>query len=157
MTRRFANTQTTNTISNSTGNHNVISEPISVIKIAKSGGCVDRDETYMRQLRHTQIRAYFFGNGSGNLSIGGGGGGGAMAGGVNGISLNPHTQVMDYQYLKIFRAAGGEYNGFRFSSIIPLRYFPVSTCDCSIVYSSNTYRNDVLSVLMTSIALEESE
>ena len=31
-----------------------------------------------------------------------------MASGVNGISLNPHTQVLDYQHLRIFRAAGGE-------------------------------------------------
>ena len=62
----------------------------------------------MRQLRHAQIRAYFFGNAGGSVNTAGGSGG-AMVGGVNGISLNPHTQVLDYQHLRIFRAAGGEF------------------------------------------------
>ena len=121
MTRRFANTQTTNTISssgsginnnNNNSNNDNASEPISVIKLAKSGGCVDRDETYMRQLRHAQIRTYFFGDGSGSAAGGGAGGTGAV--GMNGTLLNPHTQVLDYQVLKIFRVASGEFWFFAF-------------------------------------------
>ena len=32
-----------------------------MIRLDKSGGCVDRSEEYMKQLRHAQIRQYFFG------------------------------------------------------------------------------------------------
>ncbi|KAF2497106.1 Clp1-domain-containing protein [Lophium mytilinum] len=58
-------------------------EPISVIKLDKSGGCVDRDETYMQQLRQSQIRSYFFGQGSNNLS--------------------PHTHWASYSSIKILK------------------------------------------------------
>ena len=50
---------------------------------------MDRDEEYMRQLRQAQIRSYFFGSG--------------------GVSLNPHTQVVGYEGLKIWRVGGGEW------------------------------------------------
>lgn len=36
-------------------------DAINVVKVAKSEGCVDRDETFMRQYRQAQIRDYFFG------------------------------------------------------------------------------------------------
>ncbi|KAI5292645.1 hypothetical protein KEM52_006173 [Ascosphaera acerosa] len=36
-------------------------ETISVVKLSKSGGCVGRDENYMRPVREAQTRAYFFG------------------------------------------------------------------------------------------------
>lgn len=35
---------------------------ISILKLDKSGGCVDRDAAYMHHLRNHQIRTYFFGN-----------------------------------------------------------------------------------------------
>jgi len=43
-------------------------EPVQVIKLSKSGGCVDRDDAYMRQLRQAQIRSYFFGTAKNTLS-----------------------------------------------------------------------------------------
>ena len=43
-------------------------EQIHIVKLSKSGGCVDRDETYMRQLRQAQIRSYFFGSTKNTLS-----------------------------------------------------------------------------------------
>jgi polyribonucleotide 5'-hydroxyl-kinase len=39
-----------------------------VIRLDKSGGCVDRSETYMKALRHAQIREYFFGHGEDALA-----------------------------------------------------------------------------------------
>ena len=62
-------------------------EPVSVIKLDKSGGCVDRDEFYMKQLRQSQIRAYFFGHG------------------VN--TLSPHTHWEDYSSVHIFKIVEG--------------------------------------------------
>jgi polyribonucleotide 5'-hydroxyl-kinase len=56
---------------------------VTVIKLDKSGGCVDRDETYMRQLRQVQIREYFYGHGS--------------------MALSPTTQVVDFGQVNIFR------------------------------------------------------
>ena len=35
---------------------------ITVLKLDKSGGCVDRDSSYMQALREAQVRAYFFGS-----------------------------------------------------------------------------------------------
>jgi polyribonucleotide 5'-hydroxyl-kinase len=58
---------------------------ISVIRLDKSGGCVDRDESYMRELRQAQIREYFYGHGS--------------------MSLTPFTQVVDFHQIAIYRIA----------------------------------------------------
>jgi polyribonucleotide 5'-hydroxyl-kinase len=38
-------------------------EPIHVIKLDKSEGCIDRDEAFMKAHRQCQIRSYFFGAG----------------------------------------------------------------------------------------------
>jgi polyribonucleotide 5'-hydroxyl-kinase len=44
------------------------SDPVSVIRLDKSGGCVDRSAEYMQSLRHAQIREYFFGHGENTLA-----------------------------------------------------------------------------------------
>lgn len=80
-------------------------ETISVIKMNKSGGCVDRDEGYMQAVRAAQIKAYFYGNP--RLS--------------NGISLQPRQQQVEFSTLNVWRrisstpdpaasASGGSYN-----------------------------------------------
>lgn len=56
MTRRFSSYKTAN------------DETVTVVKLDKSGGCVDRDETYMREMREASIKEYFFGNEKSNLS-----------------------------------------------------------------------------------------
>ncbi|MCJ1304751.1 Cleavage polyadenylation factor subunit clp1 [Hypocenomyce scalaris] len=58
---------------------------ITVIKLDKSGGCVDRDEAYLKQFRQAQIREYFFGDPK--------------------ITLSPHTQQVDFNQVIIYRAA----------------------------------------------------
>ena len=65
----------------------VHNESISVLKVDKSGGCVDRDESYLHQLRQAQIREYFFGDAKNNLS--------------------PHTQQIDFTQFAIYKLAGG--------------------------------------------------
>ena len=60
-------------------------ENIDVIKLDKSGGCVDRDEEYQRQYRQAQVREYFFGDGKSTLS--------------------PHTQQVDFNQLSIYKIA----------------------------------------------------
>ena len=73
MVRRFNGQRT------STG------ETIAVIKLDKSGGCVDRDEAYLEQLRQSQIREYFFGDAKSTLS--------------------PHTQQIDFSSVVIYKLA----------------------------------------------------
>ncbi|KIY01847.1 uncharacterized protein Z520_01985 [Fonsecaea multimorphosa CBS 102226] len=65
-------------------------DTISVIKLAKSGGCVDRDEAFMTAFRAAQIKTYFYGNA--RLS--------------NGISLQPRHQQVDFSTLTVWRRIG---------------------------------------------------
>ena len=62
-------------------------ENIAVVRLNKSGGCVDRDEVYMKALRAQQVRAYFFGRP--DLS--------------NQIGLSPRAQQVDFAYLSVHR------------------------------------------------------
>lgn len=56
---------------------------IAVLKVDKSGGCVDRDQQYLAQARQAQIREYFFGD-------------------VR-SSLSPHTLHVDFEDVAIWR------------------------------------------------------
>ncbi len=73
MLRRF-NTQKT-----------IGGDTTTVIKLDKSGGCVDRDEAYRQEFRQSQIREYFFGDGKNTLS--------------------PHTQQIEFGQLSIYKLA----------------------------------------------------
>ncbi|KAJ4368310.1 Cleavage polyadenylation factor subunit clp1 [Neocucurbitaria cava] len=66
------------------------SESVSVIRLDKSGGCVDRSEEYMRSLRHAQIREYFFGKGDETLA--------------------PSSQTADFADLNLFNILPGNDN-----------------------------------------------
>jgi len=61
---------------------------ITVVKLDKSGGCVDRDASYMSQVRHAQVREYFFGD--------------------TRTALSPHTTLVDFSDVTIFRVTDGE-------------------------------------------------
>lgn len=63
------------------------SDSTTVLRIDKSGGCVDRSATYMRALRHAQIREYFFGKTSTSIDE----------------ILAPSSQSADFDDLNIFR------------------------------------------------------
>lgn len=63
-------------------------EIIIVIKLDKSGGCVDPDDAYLEQFRQAQIREYFFGDANSTLS--------------------PHTQQVDFSSVTIYRLADCE-------------------------------------------------
>ena len=67
-------------------------EIVKVVRLNKSGGCVDRDEAYMKALRAQQVRAYFFGRP--DLS--------------NQIGLSPRAQQVDFAYLSVYRLKGVE-------------------------------------------------
>ncbi|MCJ1354788.1 MAG: Cleavage polyadenylation factor subunit clp1 [Icmadophila ericetorum] len=56
---------------------------INVLKLDKSGGCVDRDAQYLKQLRQTQTREYFSGDPR-NL-------------------LSPHTQQIDFTDIFVYK------------------------------------------------------
>ncbi|KAI9848023.1 MAG: Cleavage polyadenylation factor subunit clp1 [Sclerophora amabilis] len=58
-------------------------ETITVVKLAKSGGCVDRDDSYLQQARHTQMKEYFFGDPKRQLS--------------------PYSQQVDFNQLTIYK------------------------------------------------------
>lgn len=61
---------------------------VVVLKLDKSGGCVDRDQGYMQKFRQAQVREYFFGDAKNTLS--------------------PHTQQLDFSQLSIFKIAESE-------------------------------------------------
>lgn len=82
--RRFENKPTTSTTSSG--------ETITVSKLSKSGGCVDRDLSFMRAHRAAQTRAYFFG--TPHLT--------------SGISLVPRQQQVDFNQLAIYRLVIGD-------------------------------------------------
>ncbi|EMC91950.1 hypothetical protein BAUCODRAFT_311751 [Baudoinia panamericana UAMH 10762] len=58
-------------------------DAIAVLKLAKPGGAVERDNAYMKQLRARQVRQYFFGSKE---------------------SLNPHSHSIPTNDLTIYRA-----------------------------------------------------
>ena len=66
-----------------------LDEPVTIIKLDKSGGCVDRDETYMRKFREAQIKEYFYGHGN--------------------MGLSPFTQLVEYNQVTIYRINDGNY------------------------------------------------
>ncbi|EED23031.1 mRNA cleavage factor complex II protein Clp1, putative [Talaromyces stipitatus ATCC 10500] len=83
-------------------------ERITVLKLSKSGGCVDRDESFMKAVNESQIRSYFFGtaatSAATSTSIGGVIGSISGAGGSNSnkITLSPHTQQLDFGSLALY-------------------------------------------------------
>lgn len=64
------------------------SEPINVVRLDKSGGCVGRSDEYMKSLRHAQVREYFFGHGENTLA--------------------PSSQTCDFAELSIFQINEGK-------------------------------------------------
>lgn len=91
-------------------------ERITVLKLSKSGGCVDRDEAFMKAVNESQIRSYFFGTAAATsttsagtvvASVGGGGGvissiSGGGGSNSNKITLSPHTQQLDFGSLALY-------------------------------------------------------
>lgn len=45
-----------------------LQNPVTVVKVEKSGGCVDRDATFLSKTRETAVREYFFGEPKRTLS-----------------------------------------------------------------------------------------
>ncbi|KAF1993002.1 pre-mRNA cleavage complex II protein-like protein Clp1 [Amniculicola lignicola CBS 123094] len=66
-------------------------DPVSIVRLDQSGGCVTRDEEYMKQLRQAQIRAYFFGKDEER-------------------ALNPHSQMADFTDLNVFKVVDASDN-----------------------------------------------
>ena len=65
------------------GQSTVGGDTITVIKLDRSGGCVDRDEAFRQQCGQVQIKNYFFGDAK--------------------TTLSPHTQQVDFAQLAIFK------------------------------------------------------
>lgn len=84
-------------------------ERISVIKLSKSGGCVDRDAAFMKGIRESQIRSYFFGNpipstASSALSL-------SATSSLTNVTLSPHASQLDFGSLAVYSYSsddGGE-------------------------------------------------
>ncbi|KAJ6134045.1 hypothetical protein N7523_000367 [Penicillium sp. IBT 18751x] len=75
----------------------VFDERVSVVKLSKSGGCVDRDAAFHKATRESQIRSYFFGNpiattGTSALSLSS----------SSAVTLSPHAQQLDFAALPVY-------------------------------------------------------
>ncbi|KAJ5120471.1 Pre-mRNA cleavage complex II Clp1 [Penicillium bovifimosum] len=68
----------------------VFDEVISVVKLSKSGGCVDRDAAFRKATRESQIRSYFFGNPI------------PISSPSSAITLSPHAQQLDFTSLSLY-------------------------------------------------------
>lgn len=98
MVKSYDNKPTSNPTTSS-------NERISVVKLAKSGGVVDRDQSFMKSLRESQIRSYFFGNpipstASSALSL-------SATSSTTNITLSPHAQQLDFDSLTIYNIVIG--------------------------------------------------
>jgi polyribonucleotide 5'-hydroxyl-kinase len=58
-------------------------QPLTFVKLDKSGGCVDRDDTFMQQSREVAIREYFHGDSKRILS--------------------PHTQYVGFDEVVVYK------------------------------------------------------
>jgi polyribonucleotide 5'-hydroxyl-kinase len=67
-------------------------EPLTLVKLDKSGGCVDRDESFIHQSREASIREYFFGDAKRTLS--------------------PHTQYINFDEIAIYKIYEGTFTLF---------------------------------------------
>ncbi|CAZ85735.1 unnamed protein product [Tuber melanosporum] len=67
-------------------NHQHQPPPISIIKLSKSGGCVDRDDAFLRASRERSIREYFFGE-------------------PKKRTLSPYTMTVGFDDLNIWRVS----------------------------------------------------
>ncbi|EPQ29518.1 uncharacterized protein PFL1_02737 [Pseudozyma flocculosa PF-1] len=93
---------------------------VNVIKLPKSGGVVDLDDTYKQRLRALQVRNYFYGGSAApsSKSGGGGGGDGSTTGGtglpqaalpghadpLGGLpSLSPFSTTIPFDLLEVYR------------------------------------------------------
>lgn len=74
-------------------------ERVSVVKLSKSGGCVDRDVAFLKATRESQIRSYFFGNpippsASAALPL--------PISTTSAVTLSPHAQQLDFAALHVY-------------------------------------------------------
>ncbi|KAE8448649.1 Cleavage polyadenylation factor subunit clp1 [Mollisiaceae sp. DMI_Dod_QoI] len=69
-----------------------IGETITLVKLDKSGGCVDRDDAFMQQTNEAAIKEYFFGNIK--------------------TTLSPHTQHLGYDEVFVYKIRETHTNAF---------------------------------------------
>lgn len=84
MVRRFSGYVTSN------------KESVTITRLDKSGGCVDRDEEFMRKSQEIAIREYFFGDLKRTLS--------------------PHTQQVSFDEAVIYKIREGEHSDPTYST-----------------------------------------
>ena len=105
-------------------------DTVTVVKLEKSGGCVDRDEAYSHQFRQAQIREYFFGDSKNTLS--------------------PHTQQVDFSQLTIYKIIDPNADELS-SSLLPGDYEAHDTSTGSIFEKLNAptaqMQNAVLAIV----------
>lgn len=115
------------------GSKSDLPEPLNVVKVAKSEGCVDRDESFMRQYRQAQIRSYFFGPPHAPLS--------------------PYTMWADFHQVTIFKIF--DHSRFSRSSFNPGGedddYDPGTSVIYQRVPPSNALQGSLLAITTTDI------
>lgn len=86
-------------------------DKIAVVKLDRSGGCVDRDQEFREQTQQAQIKEYFFGDVKNTLS--------------------PHTQIVDFSHCTIFKHRSSKDDDFS-SSFLPGDYVSAESDPTSI-------------------------
>lgn len=65
-------------------------EEVTVVKLDKSGGCVDREESYLQEIREAITKEYFFGDAK--------------------TTLSPQTQQISFDDAVIYKIKDGQWS-----------------------------------------------
>ena len=83
-------------------------ETLTLVKLDKSGGCVDRDEAFMKESREAAIREYFFGDLKRTLS--------------------PHPRYVPFDEVVVYKIHEGEFVTLKTETKILLTAFQPNSC-----------------------------
>ena len=117
-------------------NRTTAGDSTTVVKLDKSGGCVDRDEEFRSQLQHAQIREYFFGDSKNTLS--------------------PHTQQVDFSQLSIYRLVDKSSTDMS-SSLLPGDYDLTSSPSQSIFERISTPTPQMQNAILAIVHAETND
>lgn len=88
----------------------------TVLKMAKSGGCVDRDDVYIRALQHQTIKDYFYGSPE---------------------PLEPYTSTLDYTALKVYNVPVQDLPGDEPAQLVEVQALTLQNTILAVLFVAN--------------------
>ena len=144
--------------------------PVAVVKLARSGGAVQRPKRYRAEARARAVQEYFYGRKvPAPLPKYGGGGGGAGGGPAMALEFSPSSTVVSFNEVEIL-CVGGEGMGATDSHMLPVGQEAISSpttlvtvtpsnarvCHCVMAVSHAQERKDVLEASVAGVVYVSS-